>query len=323
MPLNYDSTDSFSATRQEEFEALRTAHVPRYLFTAWTSAGELVHSPTGNYMPVTEYATTHLVPAGFFYAQNERSAQNVEGQPFYDQSEANLLVMANAHVNGQNTPLTEFSTWSSSLLGTLFHAASMAHQKEKKVHVTMVDRMRLDGGALFWHAPDLLGDIGSVHEYLAHGPVRGPGFKTATWERLIHNGLNKLVPKLKARTNDKYGQDLRANIFQDAPTQISDEDIATARQVAALFGDLEIPATIILLAMSPRIVTHETGNSKYLRLNELFQGLGRYRSIGELAEESWLNRKGRIYADSESLDIKEWVILLYSLASAISIRVIE
>jgi hypothetical protein len=223
------------------------------------------------------------------------------------------------------TPPTEFSTWTASLAGAFFHAIKLVNEGAEAVHVTVIDTNRLDGGALVWYAPDLLGDTCSVYEYLAHGPVRGAGFQTASWENLLKAHLDKFFDELVAPTPETYGQDRRASIFEKPPAKIEGPEIPAARKIAALFGELEVPVTLILLSMRPRLVNHSSGREKFGYIEELFapDRLGKKEDIAQGVDESWLNMSSNVFVDSSSKDIEEWMQLLYTLASVIKLDIVE
>jgi hypothetical protein len=307
-------------------QALRTKKVPRYLFKTWTApTAPPVIGPNGRPIPATICTKENLIPAGFISYLNDRNVHTVDGLPFYDQSEASLLSLINAHIAGSNAQHTQFSIWSASLLGTLFQAAKLGRDQKKGIYITMVDTKHLDGGALIWHSQDLVGEKGSIHEYLAHGPVRGKGFKTAAWKQLVENGLPNLAPILQRKSDLTYGQDVRQHFFWEPPTTIEPQDVALARQIGELFGDLRVPATIILLAMQPRKINRANTQAKYTALCDVLRGLGSDKGvIAQLAEEYWLStsdRDVRVYTDHECADIKEWMDLIYALACAIKIAV--
>jgi hypothetical protein len=292
---------------------LRKDRVPRFLFAAWSppTGVQLVDAEERN-LPLPSFTPDHIIPAAFLTVQRRSLAAGPAGKPFYDHSESSLLQSASAHLDGM-IHRSEFSTWTASLAGAFFYAAKLAKEKQKDIYVTMIDTKRLDGGALIWYAPDLLGDTCSVHEYLAHGPVRGEAFKTASWPDLLREGLDKFFEPIQHSSVEKYGQDVIATIFEQYDADI--HGVQHAMRIADLFGELRDIVVVILLAMQPRSVNHVRGRHKYEMLQKLCKDLGRKEEVAMLANETWLNTPGAMYVDG-SRDVREWMSLLYTLASA-------
>jgi hypothetical protein len=140
--------------------------------------------------------------------------------------------------------------------------------------------------------------------------MRGEGFKTARWPDLLREGLDKFFESIRHSSAEKYGQDVIATIFEQNDADI--HCVPHAMRIADLFG---VIAAVILLVMQPRSVNHARGRHKYELLQKLRNELGRKEEVATLASETWLSTPGAVYVDG-SRDVREWMSLLYTLASA-------
>ena len=188
----------------------------------------------------------------------------------------------------------------------------------------MIDVKRLDGGALIWRARDLVGETADVDEYLAHGPVRGEGFKTAAWKKFTDAGLEKFFPEMGRPIEDKYGSKVREVIFEEnIAVAIEESDVDVARAIGALFGNLEMIATVVLLAMRPRVINHCRGKEKYKLLNQLAVQLDKPKELNELANESWLRTCRGVFKESGGQDVVAWMNLLRSVAFVVEFDITD
>ncbi|CAN9207184.1 unnamed protein product [Alternaria alternata] len=254
-----------------------------------------------------------IVPRGFINGN--------KGSSVYGKTEKEMYRMVNDHFDDNKEVLTEFSSWAASLHAVLCYARDT--RADWDPHVAVIDRRRLEGEVLVWWVPDLLGAKQGDIEYLAHGCIRGRGYTAVPFEQLVTNGLYSLFPELEAwkknRTNGMpFGRKLRKRMFDRAPpVDISTEDIATAKKIGTLFGELALPVMAALLCIHPR----EATGFKEMAVR-VIESLGTRQVEFELATGFWAHpgatytRKTR-YRDTGRWypDIEQWIKLLRAINS--------
>ncbi|KAB2104388.1 hypothetical protein AG0111_0g7903 [Alternaria gaisen] len=240
MPLDATSDETVGQER-DHWEDLRENNVPRFLF-------RMFHWQGGGGPGLAINNATEIVPRGFMNGN--------KGSSVYGKTEKEMYKMAKDHFDDNKEVLTEFSSWAASLHAVLCYARDT--RAEWNPHVAVIDRTRLEGEVLVWWVPDLLGAKQGDIEYLAHGCIWGRGYTAVPFEQLVTNGLYNLFPELEAwkknRTNGMpFGRKLRKRMFDRAPpVVISTEDIATAKKIGILFGELALPVMAALLCLRPR-----------------------------------------------------------------------
>ncbi|CAN9480184.1 unnamed protein product [Alternaria alternata] len=266
---------------------LRENNVPRFLF-------RMFHWQSGGGPGLAINNATEIVPRGFINGN--------KGSSVYGKTEKEI-------------------SWAASLHAVLCYARDT--RADWDPHVAVIDRRRLEGEVLVWWVPDLLGAKQGDIEYLAHGCIRGRGYTAVPFEQLVTNGLYSLFPELEAwkknRTNGMpFGRKLRKRMFDRAPpVDISTEDIATAKKIGTLFGELALPVMAALLCIHPR----EATGFKEMAVR-VIESLGTRQVEFELATGFWAHpgatytRKTR-YRDTGRWypDIEQWIKLLRAINS--------
>ncbi|RII22983.1 hypothetical protein CUC08_Gglean013195 [Alternaria sp. MG1] len=229
--------------------------------------------------------------------------------------------MVNDQIHGNKELLIELSSWVASLHAVLCFARDTCAGWNP--HVAVIDRTRLEGEVLVWWVPDLLGAKQGDIEYLAHGCIRGRGYTAVPFEQLVTNGLYNLFPELEAWRKNRtksmpFGRKLRKKMFDRAPPiHISTEDIATAKKIGILFGELALPVMAALLCLRPR----EATGFKEMAVR-VIESPGTRQVEFELATGFWAHpgatytRKTR-YRDTGRWypDIGQWIKLLRAINS--------
>jgi len=269
-------------------------------------------SQSGGGSEVTINNATEVVPRGFM---NDRKVPSL-----YTRTEAEVYEMVRSHYLGLRDVLTEFSSWAASLHAVLFIARHAV--PKPNIHITMLDRERLDGEVLVFWLSDVLDDkIGDV-EYLAHGCIRGRGYTAVPFEQLILGGLYGLCPQIRRwRLNKEkavdFGHNLRKKMFSSTPVDVSDGDIETAKRLGILFGELSVPATVALLCLQPRNPSDYKDTAA-----RIIQSLG----LGEadcstLATGYWCQTGAVHTRDTNGStarryrDVRQWIKLLRTISS--------
>ncbi|KAI0574949.1 hypothetical protein Alg130_09475 [Pyrenophora tritici-repentis] len=146
ISLKENRHETLTAAQKETLEELRETSVPRYLFRGW-------HYGSGGGPKETINSTEEIIPHG---SMNDR-----EGHDFYELQESELKSMLECHYDGKTDIPSEISSWAASLMMIIFFA-----------------KRQQNLGYKVWHAPHLNQEFeGCIHEYFAHGPIRGPGDK--------------------------------------------------------------------------------------------------------------------------------------------------
>ncbi|KAA8626619.1 hypothetical protein PtrSN002B_001801 [Pyrenophora tritici-repentis] len=158
ISLKENRHETLTAAQKETLEELRETSVPRYLFRGW-------HYGSGGGPKETINSTEEIIPHG---SMNDR-----EGHDFYELQESELKSMLECHYDGKTDIPSEISSWAASLMMIIFFA-----------------KRQQNLGYKVWHAPHLNQEFeGCIHEYFAHGPIRGPGYKAVPYDLLEERGV--------------------------------------------------------------------------------------------------------------------------------------
>ena len=240
ISLDENCNEPITGTLKESLETLRENNVPRYLFRAWGSK-------SGGGPELSTNSVDEIIPHGFMNGRR--------GHKFYEMLESEIKAMVYAHFGGKKDIPSEFSSWSASLLMVLFFAKLEENKGHEGMHIAVIDIHRLDG-ALVWHVPHLINDEHEqgIHEYLAHGPIRGPGYKAVSLEALRSSGLEFLFPELEDVVEDTmWGMENRIDIFEMCPkASHSSIERDTFQEIGALFKPLDLPVITALACARPR-----------------------------------------------------------------------
>ncbi|KAF3942317.1 hypothetical protein ABW19_dt0206389 [Dactylella cylindrospora] len=244
------------ASMPDKMKALEESrkNVPRYLFRACSPM-----SGGGIKGLNTEAA---ILPHAFLDGNGHKSLREM-GSP-------QVRNMANGHLRGQRPPKTdptysEFSSWAASLSLVLQYGHNWVHTGGL---ICVLDRYNLPKDTTVYHCPALqmagMCDGLYCHEYLVHGPVRGPGFKAVPVKRLVDLGLYTEIPIVLPASRYWWGQIQK----WDWEKSFKAEDINTAKvkrlkKIAAEFGEN------FTLAMTVAFTTVERRNvDEHGRFNE-------------------------------------------------------
>ncbi|CAI9633424.1 unnamed protein product [Alternaria burnsii] len=273
----------------------------------------MFHWQSGGGPGVAINNATEIVPRGIMDGN--------KGSSVYGKTEKEMHKIVKDHFDDNKEVLTEFSSWAASLHAVLCFARDTCAGWNP--HVAVIDRTRLEGEVLVWWVPDLLGAKQGDLEYLAHGCIRGRGYTAVPFEQLVTNGLYNLFPELEAWKKNRtksmpFGRKLRKKMFDRAPPiDVSTEDIAIAKKIGFLFGELALPVMAALLCLHPR----EATGFKEMAVR-VIESLGTRQVEFELATGFWAHpgatytRKTR-YRDTGRWypDIEQWIKLLRAINS--------
>lgn len=308
----FSSSRKFSA--HHSLADKRKNHVPRYLFRAWSSV-------SGGGCATTVNSTTEIIPPAFVQGS---------GHKFYEMKESEIKTMAQCHYNGSHTPLSEFSSWAASLTLALCYAQVKVRRGEKDVHVAMIDTLDLDpeNEVLVWHVPQLLDNPMGNHEYLAHGRIRGRGYKAVRLDELQKKGVDKVFSELsKTRDSDQFGYKVRSTLFGCCTLgkMPSERDLKQIKVVADLFDHMWLPVAVGLINIRPRPwwrPDNGTGDVSQEDLETIYRGLGEPIIPPEWSNEGWLGRKDMVNTDGFA-DVRQWIDLMRALAQYASTGHVE
>ncbi|KAH7091588.1 hypothetical protein FB567DRAFT_589467 [Paraphoma chrysanthemicola] len=312
MVLQADSNIPMTEERIQHFEHHRVNFVPQYLFRAWSSK-------SGGGRPTTIKSEAEIIPAAFMHGRKVPD--------FYTRSEAELYDIVDYHCGG-GFFLSEFSSWSASLHLVLVYATSMPVADDPHVAVMDTHQVGRDSGVRVWHTSQLfrfsypLSPTLKNAEYLAHGQIRGNGYKAVPLQMLKECGMYELVLGLEKYNPIstphfcEFGYSLRAQTFQIPIQSIADSDILMAKGIATLFGELSAPVAVALLCLRPRpTVESDPDLLSDLRITVL-RGLGRttLRFPPGFELKPWLEADG-VDTRGGFHDVKQWIQLFRILAT--------
>lgn len=313
ISLDEDRNEPITGTLKDNLEALRKNNVPRYLFRAWGSN-------SGGGPDLSTNSVDEIIPHGFMNGQ--------KGHKFYEMPKSEIKAMVNAHFGGKKDIPSEFSSWSASLLMVLFFAKLEENKGHKGMHIAVIDIQRLDG-VLVWHVPHLTNDEHEegIHEYLAHGPISGPGYKAVSLQSLRNSGLEFLFPELEDVVEDTtWGMENRIDIFEMRPkASHSSIERDTFQEIGALFKPLDLPVITALACARPRPWVYYGGPPRQIDTTvrlALERDAKYFEAIFPEAADSptvhWL-RPGSVLTgptpDGDDFpDIRQWIDLLRVMA---------
>lgn len=200
--------------------------IPKYLFRMW-------HARSGGNPKLN--SKERIIPPAFYGKENSghRVVCAITRQHF--------VAMAKAHLSGRHSPLSEFSSWSSSLRFVLGYACSY-----HTAHISVIDTERLKHTNSIFHTPSLsslLGTPAFSEEYLAHGVIEGEAHMAVSYQALLSAGL------FKEQQHDwmPYGK----SFGQVIP--ITHDIIQNLYNVAGAYGpELQIPMTLAMVCLTKR-----------------------------------------------------------------------
>ncbi|CAO2655933.1 Nn.00g047360.m01.CDS01 [Neocucurbitaria sp. VM-36] len=306
--LDYCQNELISGARKDYFEDLRQ-RVPRFLFRAWSKR-------SGGGPELATNSSTEIIPHAF------KNGAPLHG--FYDVPERRLFEIVYTHYYDDKNPvapLSEFSSWTAFLHLVLWYAHRIPEAYDP--HIAVMDRCQLEEqDTLVWHVPDLLAD-GEVHEYLAHGCIRGVrGYTAVPLQMLKSKGLFDVFPELAGSEegDDIWGVGQRKKMFDCPPKFIEPTELTVMKNISALFGDLGLPVAVALMCLRSRpwesllqddddVVRQLPSQVDIAQVSEI--SVGKSIPIG-LGTEVWL-RPGAVITrgrDYDFPDVRQWIGLL-------------
>ena len=287
---------------------LRKSNVPQFLFRTWSSK-------SGGGPEHTTNSVKEIIPHGFM--------KKASGRGFYEKPENELYRMVAMHFDNDNSPWfsSEFSSWTGSLHLALYYARSIDEQHDP--HVAVIDTRQLDGEVLVWHVPHLYYE-GGLHEYMAHGSIRGIGYKAVSYKTLMSAGLANVFPELGVVEGDEldFGIDLRKQMFNEPPIPFPEDELENSdeikqiRKIADLYDHLSLPVATSLICLRPRpwVRSQPEGWAALEQAAKLFAGAELLR---DFERGNWL-REGVVLTESpmDSMtfpDVRQWIELLRAI----------
>jgi len=242
---------------------------------------------------------------------------------FYEKPESELYRMVATHHGNDKRPWlsSEFSSWTGFLHLALYYARSIDAKYDP--HVAVIDTRQLDGEVLVWHVPHLYYE-GGLHEYMAHGPIRGIGYKAVSYKTLMSAGLANVFPELGVVKGDEldFDIDLRKQMFNGPPIPFPEDemensdDIKQIRKIADLYDHLSLPVATSLICLRPRpwVRSQPEGRAALEQAAKLFAGAELPR---DFERGNWL-REGMVLTESpmDSMtfpDVRQWIELLRAI----------
>ncbi|RMZ73638.1 glycoside hydrolase clan gh-d [Pyrenophora seminiperda CCB06] len=280
----------FSGKEKEQLEELRKTAVPRYVFRAFSndSGGGPEHCTN---------TVDEIIPHGFMHGR--------QGHRFYEMSKADIKAMTYAHFLTDEEIVSEFSSWSASLLMVLCYAKYLENLGEEGIHVAVIDVHQLADDVLVWQVPHLDDEWkrnASVHEFMAHGCIRGPGYKAVPFEHIKEEEVERLFPELlELDEDDMFAEKIRQQMFErDPPYDLSFTQKGIIRDIGILFEPLDMPVTTALACARPR--PWVSFNNE--RFDARAQTPSRY-ALRSLQRDAL--RYNRIFADKADVSTAEWL----------------
>ncbi|KAI4674531.1 uncharacterized protein J4E88_008267 [Alternaria novae-zelandiae] len=303
--LDASNMEPITGDRKAYFEDLRKNHIPQFLFRTWSS-----NSGGGS-----EHATNsvkEIIPHGFM--------KKASGSGFYDKPESELYKMVQDHYDTESVFTSEFSSWTGSLHLALCYAGSI--EEEYGPHVAIMDTHQLDGDVLVWHVPHLFKPDG-LHEYLAHGPIRGIGYKAVSYKTLMSAGLAQIFPELLETDLDDWGMSLRDQMFNGPPIPLPKDNIEKSdemkqiQSIANLYGHLYLPVatSLMCLRLRPWLGSRAEGEVALDKIANLFANT---KPAKDISRGNWLC-EGVVLTESPMgphnfPDVRQWIKLLRAIS---------
>ncbi|KAI4931591.1 hypothetical protein J4E85_004185 [Alternaria conjuncta] len=236
-----------------------------------------------------------------------------------------------------------FRTWSSNSGGGSEHATNsvkeiIPHGFMKKAsgsgfydkpekeeygpHVAIMDTHQLDGDVLVWHVPHLFKPDG-LHEYLAHGPIRGIKYKAVSYKTSMLAGLAQIFPELLETDLDDWGMSLRDQMFNGPPIPLPKDNIEKSdemkqiRLIANLYGYLYllVATSLMCLRLRPWLGSRAEGEVALDKVANLFANT---KPAKDISRGNWLC-EGVVLTESPMgphnfPDVRQWIKLLRAIS---------
>lgn len=243
------------------------------------------------------------------------------GSGFYERRESEIYKIVRLHYsNDYNTWLnTEFSSWTGFLHLALYYARSI--DDEHDPHVAIMDTHGPDGDVFIWHVPHLYNPAG-LHEYLAHGPIRGIGYKAVSYKTLMPAGLAQIFPQLLENDLTDWGMSLRAQTFNGPPHPFPTDNIEQfdemkqVRAIAYLYGHLYVPVATSSMCLRPRSWLRSRAKGK-AALDKIANLFANTKPAKDISRGNWL-REGVVLTESPMSpmsfpDVRQWIKSLQAI----------
>ncbi|KAI4914719.1 hypothetical protein J4E90_004751 [Alternaria incomplexa] len=202
------------------------------------------------------------------------------------------------------------------------HIPQFLFQEEYDPHVAIMDTQQLDGDVLVWHVPHLFKPDG-LHEYLAHGPIRGIGYKAVSYKTLMSVGLAQIFPELLETDLDDWGMSLQDQMFNGPPIPLPKDKIEKSdemkqiRSIANLYGHLYLPVatSLMCLRLRPWLGSRAEGEVALDKIANLFANTKPAKNI---SRGNWLC-EGVVLTESPMgphnfPDVRQWIKLLRAIS---------
>lgn len=250
--------------------------------------------------------TTEIIPAAFI--SKKEDIKWIEDHDFYKNTEYYNHEMATAHYYGRKLPLTEFSSWAASLHLAICYAKNMLIKNCSGVYVAIMDTKDLERDVKVWHVPHLLNKPEAMHEYLAHGCIRGRGYKAVPYELIEKAKLEEVFPEVPKDLGDQFGIKLRGLMFAASQpiSSISSRELNIIGTITNLFDNLSLPVAAALINIRPR------PDPAQKELEMIIKSLEDPDIPLIWAYETWLD-VGMVNT-IEFPDVKQWIDLLRALS---------
>lgn len=200
--------------------------IPKYLFRMW-------HAGSGGDPKLN--SRERIIPPAFYEKENSGAIVvcAITRQHFVD--------MVEAHLHGDHFPLSEFSSWSSSLQFVLNFACS----HPETAHISVIDTEKLKHTNAIFHTPSLndpLGIAGYDEEYLAHGIIEAEAHMAVSYKALLSAGL----------LDNQYHW-MRYGDSSGQVVPITRNMIQGLQNIAGAYGpELQLPMTLAMVCMTKR-----------------------------------------------------------------------
>tara|TARA_R110002003_G_scaffold124_17_gene11337 strand:- start:2455 stop:3477 length:1023 start_codon:yes stop_codon:yes gene_type:complete len=265
--------------------------------------------------------TTAIMPHRFMPPAKLKSTNELLS--FYEIPESQLYRMAELHYGGDRSIQSGFTSWAASLHLVLCYAKHMNPKDEP--HVAVMDTHELEDKVYVWHVPHLIG--GGNHEYLAHGCIRGNGYRAASLRKMEQSGLLTLFFEAKdpSRSIDAFGFSLRLSMFRKGNRAVDDGECFLIWSIASLFGNLYLPIATALLSLRPRDWRNWPATGQGVSTEDRVAAIDtiirllRIESVPQdLHQEAWL-QTGMVDT-SNFPDVQQWIHLLAMIAERLQAR---
>ena len=184
-----------------------------------------------------------ITPPAFFAGRGKPSV--------YDMTKETFAEVALAHLRGETSLKTEFSSWAASLAfvlnfcpGVLVGSCSDQPKDLGDYYIGVIDTKQLWHSNQIYHVPKLdflsPGNMNFDHEYLAHGVIKGPAYRAVCVESLFSISFT-------------YSQVLNFDQFWTKCIPVKPDIVQAARKAGELFGStFAMPMTLAILCCVKR-----------------------------------------------------------------------